>query len=106
MSDRQTIQSGSSQRQEPDSRAPAGAAPPSVRGELTTDQFERWVRLLAKGDAAFPNDLSAKQAERMLAEVRCQRRIRLIRLIARSIALDMIHSTDLPNPEDREDDCR
>lgn len=56
---------------------------------LTQDQRRRWASLIAKGAAEFPSDLRLADRELLLAESRRLLRTRLVRLVARFIAMDI-----------------
>lgn len=56
---------------------------------LTDEQMQRWAELIANGDDRFPIGLAAADQDRLVDEVRRRRRERLIRYIARVIALDV-----------------
>jgi hypothetical protein len=72
--------------QEPtDPNAPLFAAP----GGLTAEQVERWAALIADGRVTVPDELPSPDRERLLAAVRERLRVRLVRHIARVIALDL-----------------
>lgn len=58
---------------------------------LDNDQLERWAELIASGETPFPENLGARDSETLLAMVRSRRRQRLVRFIAREIAIH-VHS--------------
>jgi hypothetical protein len=53
------------------------------------EQLKLWAELIADGYDHFPVDLAPSDRMRLLAEVRRRRRERLVRHIARAIALDL-----------------
>jgi hypothetical protein len=61
---------------------------------LTGDRLARWAAVVASGEAAFPTGLCDEDQERLLSEVRRQRRSRLIQFVARVIAQDILRSRD------------
>jgi hypothetical protein len=56
---------------------------------LTPEQIRRWAALVADGTSEFPGDLAPADRDRLLAETRRLLRERLVRLIARAIAIDL-----------------
>ena len=75
---------GRTTRAAPDRRAEPHADP------LTDDQLERLARLVAVGEAPEPPDLPPAQRERLVAAVRRIRTGRLMDLIARCVALELM----------------
>jgi hypothetical protein len=61
----------------------------SRSGRLTREQLRRWAALIAKGDTEFPEDLDPNDRELLLGHCRALLRKRLVRLVARTIALDI-----------------
>jgi hypothetical protein len=61
----------------------AGASP------LPPEQLTRWAHLVADGREAMPAGLTPAQHAEMLRQVRRLRRRRLVRYIARQVALDL-----------------
>lgn len=68
----------------------AALTPPDQ--SLSSDQIQRWAELIADGGDRFPANLPRADQNRLAAEVRRRRRERLIRHIARVIALDLRHA--------------
>jgi len=62
---------------------------PELPGQLSRDQVRRWASLIASGETEFPADLASADRELLLRESRKRLRVRLVRLIARAIALDI-----------------
>lgn len=67
---------------------------PRIRSKVTpsvepAERLRRWAALVAVGEAPLPEDLKPAEIEIVLAEVARLRRQRLVRLIARAIALDI-----------------
>lgn len=85
---------------ERDNRAPTsnrrGGLPPRqavtdpTREDLNNDQVRRWAKLIAEGDASPIAHLSADNRDRIESEIRRLLRQRLIRLVARTIAQDIV----------------
>src|SRR5262245_40189987 len=83
-------------RQRPDS-AGATQEPSSlslIPGGLEADQVRRLAELIAEGRTNVPADLSAADQQRVSEEVRQLLRARLVRFIARAIALDLRRAAD------------
>ncbi len=64
-------------------------SPPTSGSTLSPEQVQRWAELIADGRDAFPADLPPGDRGRLQAEVCRLRRDRLVRHIARAIALDL-----------------
>ena len=60
----------------------------AARG-LSNDELARWADLIADGRDAFPADLPPPDRDQLRAEVRRRRRDRLVRHIARALALEL-----------------
>ena len=60
----------------------------------TPKQFDRVAELVANGELPFPENLTAKRSQRLLVEVQQRRRRRLVKFIARMIALDIHRSRE------------
>lgn len=58
-------------------------------GRLSQEQLRRWAALIAKGDTEFPDDLDDNDRDLLLGRCRALLRNRLVRLVARAIALDI-----------------
>src|SRR5262249_50888357 len=56
---------------------------------LSEGEIDRWADLIADGQASFPADLPPIDQDRLRAAVQRRRRNRLVRHIARAIALDL-----------------
>lgn len=72
-----------------------GANPPTAntqRTELSQEQLARMANLIASGEAAFPEDLEPLDRERLETQVRKLLKSRLLVLIARAIAQDIIRN--------------
>jgi hypothetical protein len=55
---------------------------------------DRWARLIADGQVSFPAELSLLTQEVLAREVSQFRRQRLLRFIARAIAMDIYRSSE------------
>lgn len=71
------------------SLAPA-VATESAPSSLTADQVIRWAELVAAGRSELPSDLSPPDLERLEAAVRKLLKQRMVGLIARAIAADIV----------------
>ena len=58
--------------------------------ELDNEQVRRWAKLIVGGDEASIAHLSADNRDRIESDVRRQLRARLMRMIARTIAQDIL----------------
>lgn len=58
--------------------------------ELDNEQVQRWAKLIVEGDESSLAHLSADNRERIESDVRRQLRARLMRMIARTIAQDIM----------------
>ena len=70
--------------------APTGSTSP-----VDADQFGRWARLIAAGEAELPDDWPSGQIDRLVIEVRRLRRLRLVGFVAQVIARDLHSDTPL-----------
>jgi hypothetical protein len=55
------------------------------------ERLRRWAALVAVGEAPLPAEFSPAELSIVLAEVARLRRQRLVRVVARAIALDLHH---------------
>ena len=74
--------------------APTGASTSSTNS-VDADQFGRWARLIAAGEAEIPDDWPNEQIDRLVIEVRRLRRLRLVGFVAQVIARDLHSDTSL-----------
>ena len=58
--------------------------------ELDNDQVRRWAKLIVEGDESSIAHLTADNRDRIESDVRRQLRARLMRMIARTIAQDIV----------------
>jgi hypothetical protein len=65
------------------------STPDSPSGELTFGQLRRWAELIADGRDEFPSGLRSDDHEVLRVEVRQLLRDRMVRLIARCVALQL-----------------
>jgi hypothetical protein len=56
---------------------------------LSDDQIDRLAAMIANGCCEWPTHFPARESQRLQVEVRSRLRHRLIRLVARAIALDV-----------------
>ena len=92
MPDRQTHTSGSQGGAGHILAAQTGA-PTGSPSPVDADQFGRWARLIAAGEAELPDDWSNEQIDRLVAEVRRLRRLRLVGFVAQVIARNLHSDT-------------
>lgn len=69
--------------------SPAASRDGGSLGPLSPDQIQRWAALIAEGASEFPQELSAPDRDRLVAEVRHRLRVRLVTLVAKAIAQDL-----------------
>ena len=74
----------------------------TIFGPLTSEQTQRWAESIAKCEDEFPQNLPPSDRERLVKEVRNLLRERLITLIARAIARDIM-GRDQNEQESRHD---
>jgi hypothetical protein len=67
----------------------SAASSPGARLPLTPEQLAPWAELVARGEAEFPVGLSRAQEAQLRQQVRQLRRARLVKFVARQIALDI-----------------
>lgn len=67
-----------------------GAAPVPLPSSLSHEQLRRWAKLIADGEDEFPGDLASPDRERLAARVRELLGERMLDLIARAIARDIV----------------
>ncbi len=60
----------------------------------TQEQLGRVAELVANGELPFPANLPAERSQRLLVEVQQRRRRKLVKYIARMIALDIQRSRE------------
>lgn len=58
----------------------------------SAEQLQRLAEMVARGEAPIPEDLEPIDLQKLLAELACRRRTRLIRFIAQAIAEDIHRS--------------
>jgi hypothetical protein len=58
--------------------------------DLDNDQVRRWAEVIVNGDTSDISHLTAGNRQRIEAEVRRRLRIRLMRLVARAVAQDIL----------------
>ncbi len=92
MPGRPTRMSGSQGGAGPILAAPT-SAPTGSTSPVDADQFGRWARLIAAGEAEIPDDWPNEQIDRLVAEVRRLRRLRLVGFVAQVIARDFHSDT-------------
>jgi hypothetical protein len=71
------------------SREPQQSAGSDSPSGLTPEQIRRWASLVADGTSEFPGDLAPVDRDRLLVATRRLLRERLVRLVARAIAIDI-----------------
>ena len=73
-----------------DGRPPREALIDPAIDELDRDQVRRWAEVIANGDTSSINHFTPGNRDRIEAEARRVLRSRLMRLIARTIAQDIV----------------
>ena len=68
--------------------------PTSAPFAATPEQLMRLAQLVANGELPFPTNLPAERSQRLLVEVQQRRRRKLVKYIARMIALDIQRSRE------------
>ena len=56
--------------------------------------LDRWAKLIAEGEVPFPTELSSLTQEMLAKKISQNRRHRLLRFIARAIAMDIHRSRE------------
>ncbi len=64
-------------------------APAAISEALSADQIDCWAELIAAGRDEVPAHLAIADRERLKAAVRHRLRDRLVRLVARAIAMNL-----------------
>lgn len=70
-----------------------------LAGPLTPEQIRRWATLIAAGEDEFPPALPPPDRDRLAGEVRALLRERLVDLIARAVARDLLPRRSRPDTE-------
>lgn len=82
---------------DPNTTPGCSSVPPE--SSSSEDQLRLWAEMIAEGQAPFPEELAPAGRERLVALVRARLRCRLVRLIARTVAIHIYRKPD-PVTED------
>lgn len=84
-------------------REAATSVPVTSPTGLSADQIGRWAELIAEGRDEVPVDLADADRERLKTAVRHRLRDRLVRLVARAIAMNLHRELGKKRKDDSHD---